>query len=187
MDDVMIREATLDDAADMARVHVRTWRTTYAGIVPDEHLAALNEERRTSHMRTWIQELPYDAAVFVAVRGGHVVGFAFCGRQRGDIPDFDGELWGIYILQEYQRQGIGRRLAGTVVTHLCKQGCRSMLVWVLAENPWRRFYETLGGEQIREKEIGIGGKALREIAYGWSDIDFRNWEKARGESGARSI
>ena len=41
----LIRPATLEDAPAIARVHVDTWRTTYAGIVPDEHLAKLSYER----------------------------------------------------------------------------------------------------------------------------------------------
>ena len=40
-----IREATLDDVPGIARVHVDTWRTTYPGIVPAEHLAGLSYER----------------------------------------------------------------------------------------------------------------------------------------------
>jgi len=38
----MIREATIDDATAIARVHIDAWRTTYATIVPNAHLAALS-------------------------------------------------------------------------------------------------------------------------------------------------
>ncbi len=44
-----------------------------------------------------------------------------------------------------------------------------MLVWVLADNPMRRFYEALGGRLLREKKVEIGGVALDEVAYGWRD------------------
>ncbi len=44
-----------------------------------------------------------------------------------------------------------------------------MLVWVLAKNPACRFYETLGGQKVYEKEIERGGVKLIEIAYGWMD------------------
>ncbi len=36
---MIIREARTEDIAGIAKVHVDTWQTTYAGIVPDEHLA----------------------------------------------------------------------------------------------------------------------------------------------------
>jgi hypothetical protein len=45
----------------------------------------------------------------------------------------------------------------------------SMLVWVLAENYARGFYERLGGALVGEQEITLGGVALREVAYGWPD------------------
>ena len=46
-----------------------------------------------------------------------------------------------------------------------------MLVWVLAKNPYRRFYEKLGGKYLRSQQIDIGGSSYEEIAYGWEDLD----------------
>ena len=45
-----------------------------------------------------------------------------------------------------------------------------MLVWVLAENPSRQFYEALGGQELGQQEITVGGATLVEVAYGWKDI-----------------
>ena len=50
------------------------------------------------------------------------------------------------------------------------QGLASMAVWVLALNPFRRFYEALGGEPISEQTIERGGQSFLEVAYGWSDV-----------------
>ena len=41
-----VRPAIPEDAPAIARVHVASWRETYAGIVPDEFLASLKVERR---------------------------------------------------------------------------------------------------------------------------------------------
>ena len=46
----------------------------------------------------------------------------------------------------------------------------SMAVWVLARNPSKEFYETLGGEIIAEQNIERDGEWFVEIAYGWSDL-----------------
>ena len=43
---MQIREATLDDVTASARVHVDSWRTTYAGIIPAEYLAGLSYTQR---------------------------------------------------------------------------------------------------------------------------------------------
>ncbi len=47
----------------------------------------------------------------------------------------------------------------------------SMKVWVLADNPFRAFYEALGGKYVSEKEIVIGGAPLIEVAYGWNELN----------------
>ena len=44
------------------------------------------------------------------------------------------------------------------------------MLWVLADNPSRGFYETLGARQIREKTAEVGGIEVIEVAYGWSSL-----------------
>lgn len=39
---MILREARLDDASAIARVHVDTWLSTYRGIVPEEYLSKLS-------------------------------------------------------------------------------------------------------------------------------------------------
>jgi hypothetical protein len=45
-----------------------------------------------------------------------------------------------------------------------------MLVWTLAANPFRFFYERLGGQRVLERTIEIGGQSLAEVAYGWRNV-----------------
>ncbi len=45
-----------------------------------------------------------------------------------------------------------------------------MAVWVLALNPFKKFYEALGGQVIAEQQIERGGQSFTEIAYGWKDL-----------------
>ncbi|MDH3234055.1 MAG: hypothetical protein OEQ29_11080, partial [Alphaproteobacteria bacterium] len=42
--DVTIRTARPEDAAAIGQVYVETWRTTYAGMVPDNVLLEMSEE-----------------------------------------------------------------------------------------------------------------------------------------------
>ncbi len=86
------------------------------------------------------------------------------GPERSGDPVYTGELYAIYLLEGWQRRGIGRRLTIEVVRQLTQQGLTSLLVWVLAENPSRRFYEALGGRQVREKLEMTGGVQLIEVA-----------------------
>ncbi|MFD2761555.1 GNAT family N-acetyltransferase [Lentibacillus juripiscarius] len=163
-----IRKATQQDASGIAKVHVDSWRTTYKNIVPDAFLDSLNYENRT---KLWKQNV-HKMIVFVAeMDDGEIVGFSTGGQEReGKFDGYDGELYAIYILQDYQGRGIGRKLVEPVVDELVRNGINSMLVWVLEGNGAKHFYEKLGGEKIDTADITIGGAELKETAYGWQDL-----------------
>jgi GNAT superfamily N-acetyltransferase len=168
---MLIRAAELVDAAAIARVHVDSWRTTYRGIVPDDALSALSYEQREQTWRRAISDSDNVRCVYVAEADGrHLIGFASGGPERSGDQIYVGELYAIYLLAERQRKGAGRRLALAVASHLLRGNLTSMLVWVLAENPARSFYATLGGQQVYEKTETIGGARLVEVAYGWRDL-----------------
>ena len=165
-----IRQAISSDASAIARVHVDSWRTTYEGIVPESYLASLSYEERAARWKRTLEN-PEGFFVFVAEVSKEIVGFVSGGRDRSNDQEYTGELRAIYILDPYRRKGIGKQLVSAVVRKLQEQGHSSMLVWVLAQNPHRRFYEEkLGGEFLRSKPIEIGGAKYEEFAYGWKDL-----------------
>lgn len=170
---MILREARLDDAEAIARVHVDTWRTTYRGIVPQEYLARLSYEQRERSWRQMLSTAEDSHFIYVIEdRAGQIIGFANGGKERTGDSVYKGELYAIYIIDTCQRQGLGRRLTRAVVERLCEVGFHSMLVWVLADNPACRFYEALGGQKVYEKQIERGGVMLNEFAYGWTDTQF---------------
>jgi ribosomal protein S18 acetylase RimI-like enzyme len=172
---VHIREATLDDVHGIARVHIDTWRTTYVDIVPTEYLTGLSYEQRESRWRENLSSQRDGSFTLVADADGSIVGFAGGGPEPDNIPGYDGELYGLYVLAAYQRRGIGRALMLTVARRLAANGFNSVVIWVLKDNvKARAFYETMGGMPVGEKTITIGGAELIEVAYGWPDIRSLN-------------
>ncbi len=168
---MQIRLARIDDADGLARVHVDSWRVAYKGIVPDEHLASLSYEKRATRWHESLSKSESTTFLFVAQDDdGRVMGFAAGGVGRDGDPNYTGELYAIYLHPDYWRRGIGRQLAQTVARRLIEMDLTSMLVWVLANNPSRKFYEALGGKYLYERPIEIGGASLNEVAYGWPDI-----------------
>jgi GNAT superfamily N-acetyltransferase len=166
-----IREATLDDAPGIARVHVDTWRTAYPGIIPAAHLAQLSYERSEARWRDHLATGDGARFVYVAEDAGCIIGLASGGPERDGLSGYDGELYGLYVLAEFQRHGVGRALLQVVARRLAAGGFKAMVIWVLKENvKARAFYEALGGVLIHEKQIVIGGIELVDVAYGWLDI-----------------
>jgi ribosomal protein S18 acetylase RimI-like enzyme len=168
---VHIRPAVPADLPGMARVRVETWRSAYTGIVPADHLERLSVERTVERwrQRLFINPRP-GSAVFVAEVNGEVVGIAICAADdEGEAAD-EGRVYVLYVLPDYQRRGIGRGLMRVCADHLLAQGMRSLSVWVLKQNLYRRFYESLGGVLAGEKQVEIGDMMLPEVAYRWSDV-----------------
>lgn len=165
-----IRKALLSDVREIARVHVDCWKTTYTNIIPNEYIRKLTYEKRE---KLWEQVIP-NGNVFVAEDdNGQVIGFADGGIERtGEYKDYKGEMYSIYILKNYQGQGVGRQLIHAVVCELIELGLHSMIVWVLKDNTSCHFYEKMGGKTVASKTIDFSGKKLMELAYGWSNLSL---------------
>ena len=162
---MIIRKATAGDAAAIARVHVDTWRTTYKGILPDDYLAKLSYE---SYQQMWERSLSNPNPTCVAYVAEHksngIVGFASGGAERQGDFKYKAELYGIYVLAEHQRRGIGTMLIQAVTGELAEHGFVNIVLWALeANHPARAFYEALGGRQVCTRQ----GK----VAYAWEKIE----------------
>ena len=89
---------------------------------------------------------------------------------RESNPMYRGELYAIYIYQEHQSKGVGRALFFSILKKLDQSGINSLLLWVLSDSPYRRFYEKHGGLPIQSKRLEMDGFTNQITAYGWSDI-----------------
>ncbi|CAG7645276.1 hypothetical protein PAESOLCIP111_04909 [Paenibacillus solanacearum] len=162
-----IRRAVYSDAADIAKVHIDSWKTTYRGIVPDAYIDKLSFDDR---LNQWETALKSGQLVVVAENEeGAVVGFANGGKERSSHPLYTGELYALYILKAYQRQGIGSLLVREVMKTLSHEGLHSMLIWVLEDNPATMFYRSMGGKEVMRQTIERG-VLLTQIAYGWDGL-----------------
>ena len=119
----------------------------------------------------WTNAILLDNINVVENKVGEIVGFSKGGKERSSkYKGYDGEIYAIYILQEYQGKGIGIALVKPIINDLIGVGINSMLVLVLKDNNSRKFYESLGGRKIDTVEVEIGGNKLSELVYGWEDI-----------------
>lgn len=171
---MIIRKAVIDDYEGIAKVHVDSFQSAYADLLPSETLTKFTYENRA--MR-WKKDLPNaltgGTMTFVAEdKDGKIVGFALGGTMRDARLrlGYIGEVYGIYIHPDAEGQGLGKKLLESVAQHLASQDFPSMGLWTFHEHPSCRFFEGLGGKQIYNKQTTIAGKVLKEVAYGWDDI-----------------
>jgi L-amino acid N-acyltransferase YncA len=170
MSRLTIRPAVLEDARDIAQIHVRGWQWAYRGQVPDEILDGLSVERR---MEGWERELAgvgvgSPSRVWVAERDGQVIGFASSGVSRDqDAAQGTAEIYAVYLLPEVAGTGVGRAIFAHAVDELRRQGFTAATLWVLETNErTRRFYEAAGWTPDgAAKTDELRGAELREVRY----------------------
>ncbi len=172
--EVSLRHATVADAAAIAAVRIDSWLATYRGVMPDAFLDGMKLEDSVVHWRTILEALPAAGeriCVFVAESGGVIIGFASGMLLAQPKRGMGAELTAVYLLPEWQRAGIGRRLVQKVARTLQAQGSDSLLVWVIADNTMaRNFYEELGGALLVKQKFNWDGLELMEAGYGWQNL-----------------
>lgn len=172
IDSVRIRRAGPSDARAIGRVHVETWRATYAGVLPDKVLIDMSADVKASQWRRMLLRPPQgDTAIVVELPEAGVVGFASCGRAPTSLFGADGEIHTLYVLPDFQERGLGRRLLCGALGALKRAGRKGAFLWVLAANPSRFFYEAMGGIRVGEREEELWQTRLPELAYSWSDLE----------------
>lgn len=162
---LLIRRATVADADSVVAVHMRAWRETYAGLVPDEVIRGAPVARRVA---AWTKLLSDPYVDTFVVAASETVAFASCGAARDPRLGAAGEITAVYVLAAQQRRGFGRALMRACAEALSARGHDSCGLWVLDSNaPARRFYAALGGEAGFTKEETRGSVVLVERAYTW--------------------
>jgi GNAT superfamily N-acetyltransferase len=167
-----IRPGTHADIEEVSRAYVEAWRTTYQGLTPDAFVNGMTAGAAAQIFRDSLQPNSYSYFFHVAeTPEGRIVGFADGGRERSHPESGLGELYAIYLLKEFQGQGMGQKLFEAAVESLLKSGIQRMVVWVLGKSPYRKFYESLNGKlEPGTKQLNIGGETIQLLSYRWDDL-----------------
>lgn len=172
-----LRQAGISDAASVADVYIETWREAYPGMLPDRVLVGMSRERQRNAWRHSIGD-PGQSVLLAEDAGRNLIGFGSCGATRHSALPFSGEIYTLYVAPDHQRRGVGSLLLGALLRDLRRRGHRAALVWALADNPSRFFYEAMGASPVAESAEVLWGKRVRQRGYGWRDLDA--WLGQRG-------
>lgn len=170
---IVYRKADAADAPAIAKVHVESWRKSFAGIVPPEFLDNLSVEKRTKAFEQGFSQSNYQMFVAESAADG-IVGFADFGKAREKDSAFDAELYAIYILREFQGNGIGENLF-----RLCQKGMiadkmNSMCLTALEISPYKSFYEKMGGQLFGKANHFLALVKYETVIYGWKNLGENN-------------
>lgn len=165
-----IRTARLEDAAQVAAVHVRSWQDAYQGLLPQDFLDRLDPAQRIPGWERTLAEsgLP-QGGTLVADEGETILGFVTFGPSRDEDTDPErvGEVMAIYLRPQAWGQGLGRQLMAAAVGYLADAGFEQAILWVLNSNDRARgFYKACGWRADgAEKQDAMPGFTVSEVRY----------------------
>lgn len=160
-----IHRAQKSEASEVANVHLASWRSAYRGIIPHTVLEQMIARRGDNW---WQKAINRGTHVIVIDFNGLIVGYATVGLNRARTLSYDGEIYELYLLPEYQGIGLGRQLFENAQNVLSHYGLENNVLWVLEENEQAcRFYERMDGRMVKRASEIFGDKILNKRAYAW--------------------
>ena len=146
-DPILIRRAEPRDVPTLGRLGASLVRAHHAFdaqrfLTPGPHL----EEGYAHFLRTQLSKA--DVAVFVAERGGTLVGYLYAGIEPHswkELRDVAGFIHDVVVDPKARAAGVGTRLIETAIAWLVSQGAPRVMLWTAEQNrDAQRLFEQLG-------------------------------------------
>jgi GNAT superfamily N-acetyltransferase len=171
---IVTRKAKPTDAPAMATINVATWRDSYGKFLPRQLMAELSCSQKQAEIEDFFARWEENQAVALVTEGksGEMMAFIMAGKNHRQDLGYTGEIYNLHVAPAFQSQGIGRYLVYRVCQAFRQRNWNTMMVWALAENPSRPFYEKLGGRVIAQDIGEYLGFTTPVIAYGWNELSI---------------
>src|SRR3954470_23846335 len=125
--DITIAPTARADLPAIAELAAVIWRSHYAGIISNEQIDYMLA--RMYDLKTLENELSAGIRFDRVLAGDKLVGFASYGSDGGEM-----KLHKLYILPQWQRQGLGAELIKRAENSARSSGCRTLIVGVNKAN-----------------------------------------------------
>ena len=158
-----VRKAMPSDAYWIAFVNAHTWYETYKWLVPEKVLKAridsINE--RAEKTREFIEN-GKNYLVVENLETKEIIWMLIYWLSRNEAYPNSGEIMAIYVLPQYQKLGLGKKLFLAWINELINLWYNDMIINVLKWNNAINFYKKYGGKIVWEKSDQFGKKTLYE-------------------------
>ncbi|MGO2745683.1 GNAT family N-acetyltransferase [Microbacterium sp.] len=149
---LQVRRATPDDLSGVCEVFLGCWRESYRGILPDDAITAMTDERAEALWRRVLASA--EGVVLVAERDRELLGIT-----RYAVTAAMGAVHSLYVAPHAHGGGIGKALLEAASDALREAGATEARLWVFAANaPSIAFYIARGwtpdGETRIQEEFG---------------------------------
>lgn len=161
--DIIIRNANIEDLKEVASIAVSGWKEAYRGIIEEEYLNNMSVEETYQKIKEGYQKNKY----IVAELKSEIVGFCRYTLNYSKSDDnADGEIIALYVKPNLKYNGIGTKMFSYVMNEFKENGSYRIVLGCLKENfSSRKFYEKMGGKVYTEKWFERGNKEYKEVFY----------------------
>ena len=171
MADVSVRPAVADDAPELARVQVDTWRTAYASILPAAVLDGLDPAQVSEVWAAAITAPPTPQhRVLVALEQQWRVGFLAVGpaddlEADDPSPGTTAAISTLLVEPRWGRRGHGSRLLAAAADLASEDGTTRLITWIPAEDAASQGFLVSAGwaPDGLARALDTGAGELREI------------------------
>jgi GNAT superfamily N-acetyltransferase len=160
IDSFIFRDATEEDILELGKLHAITWAQTYSG-KPNTQLRQYqwNKSFKEENDGSWF-------CILVVDKNSKLVGFAKGIISKNESSsEQHGDLNKIYLLSDYQRLGLGKKLFVHAVERFLSKGVNDMTLFGVPQNPSCAFHEAMGGERLYSE------KGIFDGCYIWRDLE----------------
>jgi GNAT superfamily N-acetyltransferase len=166
-----VRRAVPDDAADIARIQVITWRTAYRTLLPAEVLDDWDDDAATAAWRNAIIRPPTPGhRVLVAEESGTTVGFLAFGPaelgagEQASTAGPTAEVAALLVEPRWGRRGHGSRLLAALADLARADGLGDLVCWLPdADRVTAEFLSSAGwAPDGRARGLDTGTTTIRQ-------------------------
>lgn len=163
---INIRKGIPEDLEEITYVNRKTWKTTYPNIVDKEFLDNLPLTIPEEDLEVKKKEVVDGKSNYiVALDGEKIIGMLKYANADGEENKDTAEIKALYILQEYQKHGIGKKMVNMATKEMAKENYKNMIIGCMVENPANEFYEKIGGIHIGKRDFVLDNRSYKENVY----------------------
>jgi GNAT superfamily N-acetyltransferase len=146
----LIRRRIKNDCKQIAHIVTVAWNETYKGLVPEWFLEQLKNNENERAEKSYNEFDKTNNNQLVLEVDNKVVGFVNYGKSHDEEFSDCGEIYALYIIGDYQGNGLGKKLVEEAKIELKRLGFNKMIISCLKGNISNEFYKHIGGKYIKE-------------------------------------
>ena len=165
---IKIEIANETQCMELVKLKFAVWKTIYNGIYPSEKFDNYDFAVQEKKFKNWVLDKSGKFYVAKDEKLNKIIGYCYVGFSARAFKKGVPEIILLYILKEYQGNGIGRKFFELSKAFLKEKGCEEFIISCNKYNfPAQKFYEKMGGKVIFVEDDNTD-KSLPQIKYLYS-------------------